>query len=305
MSRIRFNHVFIVLILLSGMAAFFLPERFGNLLRGRAERVFAPVCSPVRRIAGSISGRLRSRADVVSAGYDATPHPEDAREEIDRLRSSVANLTVQLADLRQLYANRDLAGAVRNYSTAPLRVIGGDQGAKETLLLAATSGDGVAVGMPVVHRYGVVGRIATVAGGGAHVRLITDRGFRMTGAFGQFAKNSDGSGMDFVLANTPPPLVEGRGSGLMSITNLTRKQITDAGVKQGHWVVLQDADNWCMPANGCLLGVVQRIEPLAQAPLFADVTVAPRANLLQLREVMVVTGKMSAARTESKVKSKR
>ena len=99
---------------------------------------------------------------------------------------------------------------------------------------------------------------------------------------------------------TPPPLVEGRGSGRMAVMNLTWEQVEKAGLAAGDLVLLDDNDDWSLSVsgqalliNGQPLGVVEKVAKQSRAPLFAEVSVRPQINLLQLDEVMVVTGKVS------------
>ena len=301
MSNFRFNHVFIGLMLLAGLIAFAVPPRFGDLPRRKVDVLFAPVTVPLRQLAIAISGQIRSRGDIAGP-FDASNAPADAQAEIELLRTTVASLSVQIAELKQLNASRELAGEVNKHAT-PFKVMGGDGGARESLTLAGSAGDGLAIGQPALHRDGLVGKVTSVSSGGAQVRLVTDRGFRVTGAFGRFQRTRDGKGVEFVPTSTPPPLLEGRGNGTMAIINLTIDQINQGGVKEGDWVVLRDAD-WPMLVNGYLLGYVEKIQPQARARQFAEVIVRPRGNLSQLREVMVVTsearsavGAASAART--------
>jgi cell shape-determining protein MreC len=287
MSHLRFNHVFVGLMLLAGVIAFAVPPRYTDLPRRRVDIVFAPVAAPLRQLAIAISGQIRSRADG-APGFDAGSGPAETRAEIDRLRTTIASLTVQNAELRQLNASRELAGEVSRYAR-PFKVIGGDGGGRQALTLAASTGDRVAVNQPVLHRDGLVGKVASVSSGGAQVRLVTDRGFCVAGAFGRFQRTADGRAVEFIRLATPPPLLEGRGDGTMGIINLTLEQLREAGVKEGDWVVLRDAD-WPVLVNGFLLGYVDRIQQRPRAPLFAEVIVRPRGQLLQLREVMVVMG---------------
>lgn len=294
MSHFRFNHVFIGLMLLAGLIAFAVPPRFGDLPRRKVDVLFAPVTVPLRHLAIAVSGQIRGRGDIAGS-FDASSVPADAQAEIERLRTTVASLSVQIAELKQLNASRELAGEVNKHA-APFTVMGGDGGARQSLTLAGSAGDGLSMGQPVLHRDGLVGKITSVSSGGAQVRLVTDRGFRVAGAFGRFQRTRDGKGVEFVPTSTPPPLLEGRGNGTMGIVNLTLDQISQGGVKEGDWVVLRDAD-WPILVNGYLLGYVEKIQPQARAQQFAEVIVRPRGNLAQLREVMVVTGE--AHRQES------
>jgi cell shape-determining protein MreC len=45
--------------------------------------------------------------------------------------------------------------------------------------------------------------------------------------------------------------------------------------------------------SGYRIGQVERIAEQPRSPLFAEITVRPRINLMHLREVMVVTGKVN------------
>ena len=284
MSRLRFNHVFLGLLVLSALCAFLVPRRYTNLLRGRVDALFAPVAYPLRKAAAAVTGRIQPPAANLA---DA-----QAPARIEGLRNQVANLTMQLAEMQRLSANRELMGDAQKYS-APFKVIGADQGSRESLLLQGSARDGLAVGTPVVLRDGMVGRVANVGGGGAQVLLITDARSRISGAFGRFRRTADGR-EEFVPLPSPPPLVEGRGGGLMGVGNLSLQQIKDAGVRPGDWLVLWD-DDWPRLVKGYYLGQVVRIEEQTRASWFAEVVVAPRVNLRQLSEVMAVVGRPAPA----------
>lgn len=292
MSHIRFNHVFALLMLACGAAAFLVPSRYAGRVRGRVDAVLAPVALPVRHLAHAISARLAAAPPGLSdTGADASVA---ARAEVENLRAAVASLTVQLAEMRRLAGARELAGDAHRYSV-PLRVIGAEDGPRHVLLLRAGAEDGIAPGMPAVWRDSLVGRITSAGGGSARLRLVTDRGFRASAAFGTFRAGADGTSVEFVAAATPPPLVEGRGDGLLAAANLTCRQLEEAGVKPGHWAVLRDADDWPLLVNGYVLGQVEHIAPQSSAKLFAEVLIRPKVNARQLREVMVVTGTERAA----------
>jgi len=281
-SYVRFNHVFAVLLLGCGAAAFLVPVRYAGRVRGEVQGVLAPVALPVRSAVNAISARLAGAPE-----NGALPGAGAAPAELERLRVAVASLTVQVDELRRLAGGRELAGDARRYSV-PARVLGAEDGPRHVLLVRA--GEGVAAGMPAVWRDSIVGRIVSCAGGSARLRLLTDRGFRVSGAFGRFRTTADGTAVEFVAAATPPPLVEGRGDGTLAIANLTCRQLDEAGVRVGDWVVLRDADDWPLSVNGYVLGQVVQIAPQPGARLFAEVIARPKLNLGQLREVMVVTG---------------
>src|SRR6266487_1915695 len=106
MSYRTFNHLFLPLMLLSAISAFFIPVRYSNFFRGRVDGLFSPVATPLRRLVESTSARF---------GFDHqdkelllhTTNLTDANKEIDRLKVTVASLTTQIDELRRLNAGRD------------------------------------------------------------------------------------------------------------------------------------------------------------------------------------------------------
>ncbi len=272
-------------MLAAGVASFVLPPGTGQGLRDRDRGLFAPVSYPVHRAAHAVSGRW-NRPEVI--GVDVSNLSADALAEMQRLQNSVASLTVQLDVMRELSAGRELMGDAQKYAQ-PLRVVGGDAGGREWLTLRAADVEGLAPGQAVVRRDSLVGKVASVGSASASVRLITDRGFRISAQFGRFRQTADGRGTEFVALKSPPPLVEGRGGGRLAISNLTLAAVYDAGLVVGDYVVLKDPDDWPVVANGFIIGQVESIEKQTRATLFAEIRVKPRLNLMQLHEVMVVT----------------
>ncbi|MGA2499626.1 MAG: rod shape-determining protein MreC [Tepidisphaeraceae bacterium] len=290
MARIRFNHVFIPLMLAAGVASFVLPPGAGQGVRGRIDGVFTPVAYPVRRVAHAFSARW-NKPEVI--GLDVSHMPQDAITEIQLLKNQVASLTTQLDVLRELSAGRELMGDAQKYAV-PLRVVGGDAAGREWLTLRTGGSDGLLPGQAVVRRDSLVGKVASVGSSGTSVRLITDRGFRISAQFGRFRQSADGRGIEFAALKSPPPLVEGRGSGRLTVSNLTLAAVYDAGLTAGDYVVLKDPDDWPVVVNGFIIGQVESIEKQPKATLFAEIQVKPRLNLMQLNEVMVVTEAGSA-----------
>lgn len=278
MPEIRFNHVFPALLLLSFLCAFVLPEKGTDALRPHVQGLFSWVSQPVLRLSGSISDRL-------AAKQQEDPRSDDAiRRENDALRIALINIEEQLRALRQLNADRDLVGPARD-RTIPVAVTGADTGVRESLSLAATSADGVRVGQAVLYAGGLAGRIERVGISGAQVRLATDPDFRLLASFGRYQRRGDQ--LEFVRLNLPPQVVRGMGDGTMEIFNLTAKAMKESGLAAGDWAMLADND-WPMALQGYRVGKVKDIRP-AKAALFVDVRIEPAANLMGLREVMVMT----------------
>jgi cell shape-determining protein MreC len=228
-------------------------------------------------------------------GKIVRPMPIDSRDSIviqqenDRLRTALASLQTQLHSLQELIAERQLLGEVLPLCSAA-SVIGADAGSRDSLSIQSIAG--LQEGMFALYWGGIVGRIERAGlSGGAQVRLLTDPGFSVQGAFARFVTQPDGR-TDYQMIHAPVPLVQGAGKGEMIIRRLPLEDVTD--VRKGDWVVVQDPD-WPAILKGYKLGVVESKEPAPGAPLFAEIRLKPMANLLHLREVMVMT--KSAARS--------
>jgi hypothetical protein len=285
MSRIRFNHVFIALVLGSAISAFVLPVRVTDRLRAPVQILFAPVSRPVHVAAAGVLDRI-SPERIVDEGTvgGVRREAEDVVTENQQLRLAVASLTGQLEELKRINADREALGDVRQLCM-PVPVAGGDAGGRESLLLQRT-GSPLRAGMPVLYSGGIAGRLEHAGAGGGRVRLVTDRGFRMTGSFGRFITTGDGR-VEFVRIATPQPLVEGIGNGQMRIRNLPLEQVRSASLAAGDWLVLSDPD-WPANLDGYRIGRVEVITAASDAPGFADVRLRPERELLRLREVMVM-----------------
>lgn len=300
MSRkIRFNHVFAVLMLLCGICVFIVPIESANRFRGGLDGLMSPVAYPVRRVAQVLTARVGVTGSLAGS-FDASATSAQAAREIDRLRNEVASLGMQLERLRQLNENRDLAGPVQDFS-APFKVIGAEP-RSQMLTLNAAGSDGLREGMAVVCKDGMVGRLTAVGATGAQVQLITHPRSRVFGVFKRIARTADGSREGLIPVETVRPLVEGRSDGRMAVYNLHFEEAS-AKIKPGDLVLISsDEQDWSITASGQtvllegqVLGVVEQVREQARSALHAEVLIKPQVNLLQLEEVMVVTGRLRAA----------
>lgn len=294
MSFIRFNHVFFFLMALATLSAFVLPSNFAETGRAQVQGVFYPVSRPTRRMASWVY-RHFFNDDVVDARGDAS-----IREENDQLRQQIASLWYQLDALKTLNADRQSLGALRPLCT-PEEVIGDDSGPEDALLLRGSSQGGLRDKMAVLYRGGLAGRIESAGLGGARVRLITDRGFCVTGNFVRFIA-SPGGGLVAQKIACDDPLVEGIGDGRMVIRNLTLPQVQAAQIAAGDWVVVHD-DDWETEVQGTRIGqVIAAPTEQRDHPMFAEIKVAPMEGLSRLLEVMVLTrrGNVVAGTDETK-----
>jgi cell shape-determining protein MreC len=287
MSFLRFNHVFAALMILSILTGFVLDPADTEPARGQLQGLFYPVSRPARRIAFWVYSHF-VHDDIPDARSDAT-----IRQENDLLRQDVANLFYQLTQLQELNSDRASLGKLRQLCTA-VPVIGDDSGPADSLLLKASSLAGLRNRMAVLYRGGLAGRLESVGVGGARVRLLTDAGFRVTGNFIRFQNDSHGNLTAYKI-QCDDPLIEGLGDGKMVIRNLTLRQVQDAKIAAGDWVVLEDSD-WEMEVQGERIGQVEAA-PVERrdAPMFAEIHVRPMTGMSRLMEVMVLTHSAGAA----------
>jgi cell shape-determining protein MreC len=282
---VRFSQVFAFLIALSLLSVFVLPAKYTNPVRS-IQALFAPVSRPSRAIAWRVRDRLAPpQRDVREAAV--------VKDENERLKTEVMNLTGQLEELRRIDQDRNRLGDIRQYCT-PFPVVGSDPGQRDSLSIAATARDGVGESMPVLYGEGVVGMIDRVGAAGAQVKLCTDPDFAVRACFYYFAP---GDPRAYPLSTTPP-LLKGAGKGRMVILNVpvaeTDLQHDDNVHKLsvGDRVAVDDRE-WPMNLKGRMIGEVEAIRPQKGAPLLSEIRVKPVLNLSALPEVMVMTKQRS------------
>ena len=85
MSYRTFNHLFLPLMVLSAISAFFIPVQYTNVFRGRVDGLFSPVATPLRRLVETTSARFgfdnNQDKDLLLHSANLT----DASREIDRI----------------------------------------------------------------------------------------------------------------------------------------------------------------------------------------------------------------------------
>jgi hypothetical protein len=279
MSWIRFNHIFAVLLVVSALSAFVIPERFTTKVQPQIQGLFYPIARPARVLAGSLSGRL-SKPDVTD-----TRDVQTLRMENEELRQELAGRIRELEELRLREGERSKLGRLRDLCT-PVKVVGGDAAGRDGLTLQGSTLEGLRQGQVVLFPGGIVGKLERPPGlAGAQVRLITDRGVRVGAYFGRLDTNTN----RIEPLKTAPPLIEGTGEGAMRCaTMLTMDEVNACELRAGDWVLLDDRD-WDERVHYRPLGKVVHVAPQASAPLYADIRVEPMTNLRQLNEVMVLT----------------
>ena len=275
MSRIKFNHVFACLLLVSVVSAFVLPRKTSGI-RSSVQGMFYPVAKPARMIAAAARGPF---------GQPKDKRPEkDVVAENVRLRAAVASLTGQLEHLQQIQADRARFGSIGQFCL-PVPVMGSDPGSRDSLSIQGTFA-ATLVGQPALYVGGLAGTIERAGLSGAQVRLVTDRSFSAIGRIGTFGDDGAG-GTKFQPKEITPAYVEGRGNGVMMISNIKFDELQLAKVTEGMVVALHDKDFPDLLKNQPL-GQIVSIRRRPDAPHWADIELRPAWNLQALQEVMVL-----------------
>jgi cell shape-determining protein MreC len=280
MFNLKFNQVFVGLLVLSFTSSFLLPPDIARSLRGVA-RLFTPVAWPARRIGSAMRERLAPEQT------NDQRQTEDVKLENAELKVLAHNLAGQLDEMRRINGELEAVGEMRVMCTR-FRVLGNDPSpARESLTIPATTADNVAVHTPVLYSVGVVGWIDRVNALGAQVQLITDPNFRAAARFARFVDGKP------VILKTTQPLLVGAGRGGMEITNIPLRETKGNGapdadaIAPGIWVVLDD-ENWPLGLKHRLLGEVEEVDQHDKAATFAHIRVRPLRNLETLDNVMVM-----------------
>lgn len=298
----RFTQVFYILLALSAISAFLIPPRVGEAARPLMGTLLTPVAQPSRAIAAWATGRSGDPRPPT----DDRPADDIVRENQD-LRLANQKLAYDLARARALVQDRaKIDPEIRDLCTS-VAVLGSTEpgGGRDALTVKSTSLSGLADGMFVLHNRDVVGRL--VAGkAGAQVRLVTDPRSRVKAYFVPArgdAQAGDGQAGDGQAGgrrpgdkvgpaadryDLPTKLIEGAGRGRMVCRNVPYADVERVRLKAGDWAIVDEDDiEWPPELQGRRLGVVTKVTKTAK--MMAEIEVKPEADVLLLREVLVLT----------------
>jgi rod shape-determining protein MreC len=191
------------------------------------------------------------------------------KEEIARLRLEQAQLAEDALQGHRLQA---LLNFQRNYvsSMVPAQVIG-TSGTDRSRVLYIDKGamDGLKVDQAVMTPDGIVGKVREVFPHTSQVLMIDD----------------PTSGAGVLLASTRiRAILRGNQNGHVVITNLT----PDSRIKPGEKVMTSGGDQ--VYPRGLSVGTIESVAPDPDHQPFTIIQVKPSTNLLQLEEVLVITG---------------
>jgi cell shape-determining protein MreC len=275
MSNSRFNTFFGAMVMGAVLCALFIPPSATDRVRKHADLILTPVSKPARSVAGMFNRRWGAKP--LPPGETTRPSDQALALENSDLKQQVAFLSLQLQQLTLVEAERKRLGPLIQYFK-PVGVIGGDSTpGRETLSIMPASGGDFAPGSPVMCPEGVVGRLTDAR----RVRLVTDPGYKITGAFVRWADGGVWKPID-----APKGACTGIGNNTVRIDNLTLKE--SEVLKPGDWVTVADLTDYPELVQGRPFAQIKTIRPLPSKPLFAEIIAEPRVDLRKLREVMVM-----------------
>jgi cell shape-determining protein MreC len=286
MSNARASFVFWGLMAIAVAFAFVIPHSISTKAQGQLAYAFAPVSLPTRGLVGWAVDKLWPASLQQNTGALETPQGDaNLLKQNEQLRAEVAWLSEQLKQVQVRAREREQLGSLLE-RCLPYSVAGADSGTRQTLNLIGSSLGEIKVGQAVLQSEGaIIGRISRAAAGGAQVQLLTDPQSRLTATFGRFQR--DGERVRFDPLPMPPTLIVGAGRDEMMAANVPWKQVQDANLQPGDWVVLDDAD-WPSFLKGYRVAVVKAVRQNEKQPLFAEISLSPIGEPSRLREVLVV-----------------
>jgi cell shape-determining protein MreC len=272
---LRFNQTFFALLALSFFSAFVLPQRLTDLGRTQFETLLIPISRPTYRIATTI------RTHFVHQPIEDTRPADTIEQENLVLKQQVQLMAAEIDRLQQRANERESLGGFERLCSR-FEVAGADSDNRDGLTITGSGLSTVHVNQPVLSSGTVVdliGRIDRVGSLAAHVALVTDVGFTVTGHF--FSVSAAGASENPNLI----AIVRGQGYGNRVINTLPL-EIVKKNVHLGDWIVLAD-ERWPQ-LHGVRIGRVDSINPLPSQSLFAEIHLEQESNLMLRNDVWVM-----------------
>jgi len=238
-----------------------------TVLERLVQRGLFPMQNGMEKIQqGSMAARVK-----LLGGSDLQSQIGDLESEVDRLNLENMQLRESQAEvdrLRSLLAYKEYHGAEFDLEVARV-VARSPNNWYQTLTIDKGALQGIAVDMPVINPYGLVGKVVSVTDSSAQIWLITDREMAL-GAVLQETRETRG-------------IVEGLGDNAnLRIINIPYY----SRVREGEIVISSGLSEIYPP--GIQIGIIRNIQKDANG-LVLSATVEPSVNFDQLEEVMVIT----------------
>ena len=255
-------------MMLSLLSAFALPRRATDLSGTSLQAILIPISRPTYKIASAIRGRT-----------SAQPMQDDrASRTIEQenlaLKYQILRMTSEIDQLQERAGERASLGGFESFCDR-FEVTAADAPPREGITVTGSGVGSLQLDQAVLSSgsaISLIGRVNRMGALAAHVRLISDPGFAVTGHFVSYSTSDGAHNQDL------PALVKGRGEGEMMIDNLPMEDVQKAGLKSGDWVVLSD-ESFPRELQGIRIGRIESIQPLPKQPLFALIQLSPEQNL--------------------------
>lgn len=166
----------IIALLLSSALILTLDLR-GSAVLDRARDAFGVAMSPVETAADVVTNPVKRAWDSYSDYDDLERENEILQQRIDELIGTQAAAEASVVDSQQLLALNDLP-SLAGIDTEKAEVVGASANNIDQIVeINKGSLDNVAIGMPVVNRAGLIGRVTRVRLNSSQVMLVTDPRF--------------------------------------------------------------------------------------------------------------------------------
>ncbi|MBO4229127.1 MAG: rod shape-determining protein MreC [Clostridia bacterium] len=238
---------------------------------------------PVRVVTEAITTPVRNLFYAIGQScnqfFSRFTEYDKLKEENDRLRQQIISMEQTLSEAEQVLEENaylkqflELKENHADYRFLKCEVVSAYQsGYSFSLTLNAGSGEGIAVGYPVITEAGVIGKIASVTANSATVTPITELTFS-TGAY--------------VERNNTEGLAEGNYACRLEGDLLFSYLDADADVREGDRIRTSGRGD-SFP-RGLLLGVIREVRWDA-ATMTRTAVITPSVRLSEVRDVMILT----------------
>ncbi len=263
-GRSRFTLVLLVLTSVTVLTLDFRGAPVIDDVRGAASTVFGPV----RDAANTVTRPFRNAWNGVTGYDDLERENEQLRQRIGELEGGAAAAIDAQEQLGEIAALDDLPITAAIPSVVARVSAVSISNFDDTIELSKGSGDGLAVGMPVVTGAGLVGRVVHVTGDRARVQRITEAGFDM--------------GVRMVTTGTVG-IAHGRGIGRLLVVDVLDPKLD---IPPGEPVTTTQFERSIFPAD-VPVGVVRAVS-LDEDGRQQHLEVEPLADLSGLQYVRVL-----------------
>lgn len=275
LSRFKNSLVLIAILLVQTIALATQIHRAADPLRPDGQHVrlvrlwAAAIIAPFERMTSATGHGVRGAWSNYVALRNVRQQNLELQSQIVQLRLERSALSEDALEAHRLSA---LLNFKQHYAAATVVAqVVGTSGSEQSRLLTLDKGwhDGLRPGLPVVTPDGIVGKLRDVFPSTSQLLLIND--------------GTSGAGVMLQSSRTRAVL-RGTPQGRIVINNLT----SDPRIKPGEQILTSGGDQ--VYPRGLPVGTIESIAVDREHPPYTTITLKPAANLLQLEEVLVITG---------------